>query len=100
MDRKGTDKPEPDVAVVDHDDVIEGKVGLYREHGPCETIVVAEQERVHATVHARDTGVWTCRALTGLGDDLVVPSAGLACKVANLYRDTRWQPRRGRGDRP
>ncbi|AWN53007.1 hypothetical protein DK412_16395 [Methylobacterium sp. 17Sr1-1] len=78
---------------------IDVKVRLYREHGPCRAILVAEQERVHVTVQAREAGGWTCHVLTDLDDDLAVPSAGLFCRVGDLYRDTRWQPRRGRAHR-
>lgn len=126
MERNGATKPEPDVAVVDYDDVVGGKrftdaatllaevvsstdedltpvsgarwidvkVRLYREHGPCQNILVVEQERVHVTLHAREAGGWTCRVLTGLDDDLALPATGLTYKVGDLYRDTRWQPRR------
>lgn len=132
MDRTGTYRPEPDVAVVDYDAVVEGerftdaayllaevisstdedltpvsgarwidvKVRLYQAHAPCEVILVAEQERVHVTVHMRESGGWTHRMLAGLDDDLVIPSAGLACRVADLYRDTRWHPRRSRTHQP
>lgn len=78
---------------------IDVKVRLYREHGPCRAILVVLQERVHVTVQAREAGGWPCRVLTDLDDDLVIPSAGLACRVGDLYRDTRWQPRRNRAHR-
>ncbi|TGE02363.1 hypothetical protein [Methylobacterium nonmethylotrophicum] len=79
---------------------IDVKVRLYREHGPCETMVVAEQERVHVSVYTRDAGGWTCRVLTDLEADLAIPAAGLACTVGDLYRDTRRRPRPGRDRRP
>ncbi|WP_133123334.1 hypothetical protein [Methylobacterium frigidaeris] len=74
-------------------------VRLYREHDPCQAILVAEQESVHVTVHLRDAGGWTHRVSTGLDDDRAIPSAGLLCKVGDLHRDTRWQPRRARSHR-
>lgn len=132
MERNGAYRPEPDVAVVEYDDVVGGKrftdrayllaevvsstdedltpvsgerwidvkVRLHQAHAPCEAIVVAEQERVHVTVHLRTAGGWTCRVLAGLDDEVAIPSAGLACPIADLYRDTRWHPRRARADRP
>jgi hypothetical protein len=75
------------------------KVRLYREHGPRRAILVVEQERVPVTVHAREAAGWTTMTLAGLDDDLAIPSAGLACKVGQLSRDTRWQPRRRRACR-
>lgn len=132
MEKNGGYKPEPDVAVVDYDDVInqkrftdtayllaevvsstdedltpvrgerwiDVKVRLYRENTPCEAILVLEQERVSVTLHARDAKGWTSRELTGLDDDLAIPSMGLTCKVGDFYKDTRWQPRPTRAPRP
>ena len=73
---------------------IDGKVRLYRAHTPCQAIIVAQQERVCVMVYSR--GVqdgWVVQALTGLDAALEIPSAGLSCRVGDLYRDTRWRPR-------
>lgn len=126
MEKQGGYKPEPDVAVVDYDAVlnqarftdkayllaevvsktdedltpirgerwIDVKVRLYRAHTPCQAILVVEQERVCVMIHAREAGQgWVVRTLTRLDDPLAIRSAGLACRVGDLYRDTRWQPR-------
>ncbi len=92
----GTDE---DVTPVGGERWIDVKVRLYRAHAPCEAIVVVEQEQVRVTVHGRGPGGWTCRTFADLDDELVLPTAGLTCKIGDLYRDTRWQPRPSRRNR-
>lgn len=72
---------------------IEVKRRLYLAHPPCEAVVIIEQGRVEVRLDIRMRTAWTAIELTDLHDELVLPSFGLRCRVADLYEGTPLQPR-------
>jgi Uma2 family endonuclease len=102
--------PEPDVAVIREDenpdpryadrfylvaevlsdsdkDIIDSKRDIYRAHASCICILLVRQDRVEITVEQRAADGWHSRTL-GAADELVSNEFGLACPVADVYRDT------------
>ena len=67
---------------------IEVKRRLYRAHPPCEAVVVVEQTRVELRVDLRTETGWKTIELTRLEEELVLPTFGLRCPVADLYAST------------
>src|SRR5262245_41504916 len=102
--------PEPDVAVIREDEnpdpryadrfylvaeilsdgdkgVIESKRDMYRAHPSCTCILLVRQGRLEITVERRTADGWRSQVLHA-ADELTVPEFGLACLVAEVYRDT------------
>jgi hypothetical protein len=108
--------PEPDVVVVDAGDdderysdrfyfvaeiasrsdreTVESKCEIYKRHPDCRCVLVIQQDHIDVEISVlRDAG--RARAcLTDAADQLVLEEFGLHCRVADLYRGTRLQPRR------
>lgn len=67
---------------------IELKRRLYRDHGFAEAVLTIEQDTADVRVDRRRAEGWTSDRLTALSARLVLPSFGLDCSLADLYRGT------------
>jgi Uma2 family endonuclease len=61
---------------------------LYLAHAPCEAVVLVDPFRIEITVDLRTEEGWTSERLTNLDEELIVPSCGLRCPVADVYAGT------------
>jgi Uma2 family endonuclease len=69
---------------------------IYLEHEPCEAVLMIEQDRIEVRVDLKTVAGWQSATLDGPGSELVLPSFGLRCLVADLYEGTPLHPRAGR----
>lgn len=70
------------------------KIAFYRTHPYNHFIILFEQERVSVEVHRRrDGGEWFKEEFTGADDVLELEGIGEVCTVADVYEDTRFDPR-------
>lgn len=67
---------------------IDAKARIYRAHPPCEAVVVVEQHRIDVRLWRRSGTSWEETVLTRPEDRLRLPTCGLDCAVAGLYRGT------------
>lgn len=67
---------------------IDAKTRLYQAHRHCEAIIVVEQHRLEATLSRRSGEAWQTWALTHPDETLELPTCGLTCRLADLYRGT------------
>ena len=67
---------------------IEAKTRIYQAHAPCEAVVAVEQQRMEARLWLRSGGRWWATVLTRPEDTVRLPTCGLACTLADLYRGT------------
>jgi Uma2 family endonuclease len=72
---------------------IEVKRRLYLAHEPCEAVLIIEQTRIEVRVDVRTEAGWTSAKLSNAADELLLPSFGLRCRVADIYNGTPLQPR-------
>jgi len=114
-------RPEPEIAVVDADidttrwgvdrfylivevrsasdrePLFGSKLDFYKAHPHCRWIVVVEQDRIEAAIHARaEDGKWTRRRLKRVSDLLSFGEIGEVCTLGDLYRHTNLDPARRR----
>jgi Uma2 family endonuclease len=78
---------------------IEVKRRLYLAHRPCEAVIIVEQSRVEVRLDLRTEQGWKSSKLTNPDDELVLPTFGLRCSVADLYEGTPHRPRQRGGRR-
>ena len=78
---------------------IEVKRRLYREHVPCEAVVVIQEDRIDVLVDVKTATGWQSERLTALDQLMIMPRFGLKCSVADLYRNTPLTLRQGTGKR-
>ena len=67
---------------------IEVKRRIYLAHPASEAVVIVEQDRVEVRLDVRTGAGWTSSTLKRLDDELILPSFGLRCRVADLYAGT------------
>lgn len=67
---------------------IDAKARIYQAHPPCEAVVVVEQHRMEVRLWRRSGAVWDGTVLNRPGDAFRLPTCGLDCAVADLYRGT------------
>jgi Uma2 family endonuclease len=122
----GEFRPEPDVAVIDADyepdqrfverayllaEIVSATDGtrvpdtdarwidvkrtIYLDHAACEAVLIIEQDRMEVRLDIKSPSGWSSQAL-GAADDLMLPTFGPQCAVADLYEGTPLQPRRKR----
>jgi hypothetical protein len=58
-------------------------------------VLIIEQDRMEVRLDTKSPSGWSSQAL-GAADDLMLPTFGLQCAVADLYEGTPLQPRRKR----
>jgi len=106
--------PDPDVVVVDAGDderysdrfylaaeivsssdrkTVESKREIYKRHPDCRCVLVIQQDRIEVSAAILTDAGWAERRLDKAADQLVLEQFGLRCGVADLYHDTRLQPR-------
>jgi Uma2 family endonuclease len=64
------------------------KIETYERLAPCEAIVVVEQERFAVRVATRTEAGWSAATVEGPDAILAIPSAGLNCRLAEVYART------------
>lgn len=69
------------------------KRAMYRQHVPCEAVIVVEQDRIEVQVDSRTKDGWQTRTLSGIDSEVALPAFGLRCPVGELYRGTPLQRR-------
>ena len=72
---------------------IEVKRRLYLAHEFCEAVLIIEQSRMEVRADIRTEAGWTSAMLADPAEELLLPSFGLRCRVADLYNGTPLQPR-------
>jgi len=112
-----TFNPEPDLTVIDRDvaldqiyaerfyivvevlstsdkpGVIAAKLDYYKSHAPCLAGLFVRQDRVEATLHARETDGWCERVLSDGDAPILLPEVGAIGPLGACYRDTPLGPR-------
>ena len=111
-------RPEPEVTVIDTDTdpdqnyasafylvmevpsasdrggVLNAKVDFYKGHPTNLFVVIVEQDDQSVILHRRiGPDVWDRIELNAPEDDLVLPGIGTVCTLAELYENTRFDPR-------
>ena len=61
------------------------KIETYEKLASCEAIVVVEQERFAARVSVRAEAGWSVETVEGPDAVLAISSAGLSCRLAEIY---------------
>ena len=64
------------------------KLAGYQALPMCDVVLLIEQRVVAVTLAIRDAGGWITRRLTDPGERLILPAAGLDCRVVDLYART------------
>lgn len=67
---------------------IEAKTRIYQAHPPCEAVIVVEQHRMEVRLSQRSGTTWESATLMRPEDVVRLPTCGLECTVADLYRGT------------
>ncbi len=67
---------------------VDVKAALYRMHGPCQAVLVIEQERVQIRLWVRSGEDWHESRLSDLSERLHIPCCGLSCDVGEIYAKT------------
>ncbi len=67
---------------------IDAKTRLYQAHASCEAVLAVEQHRLEARLSLRSGTGWRTTVLTRPGDPVRLPTCGLDCRLADLYRGT------------
>ena len=67
---------------------IEAKTRIYQAHPPCEAVVAVEQHRMEVRLSRRSGAQWDRMVLSRPEDGLRLPTCGLDCTAADLYRGT------------
>jgi Uma2 family endonuclease len=73
---------------------------LYLAHEPCATVLLIDPYRIDIKIDRRARDGWIAGKLTGLGDELNIPSCGLCCLVADIYEGTPLNRRHGNRRNP
>jgi hypothetical protein len=63
-------------------------------HETCSCVLTIQQDRQEVRVDLRTGTGWQEQVLANPDDLLVLPDFGLRCKLSELYRGTRLQPRK------
>jgi Uma2 family endonuclease len=61
---------------------------LYLAHVHCAAVILIDPYRIEIKIDRRAKAGWISETLTGLGDELRIPSCGLRCFVADVYEGT------------
>lgn len=82
----GGSRPEQ-VVGADKPHVLAAKLGYYKLHDHCRSVLLVRQDRIEAELHRRDAGGWDVVTLTEPGDRIVLPELGDIGPLGELYRD-------------
>jgi Uma2 family endonuclease len=72
---------------------IDVKRQIYLAHEACEALLMIEQDRIEVRLDARMRDGWQSSEFRDPTAELVLPTFGLRCRVADLYQGTPLQPR-------
>jgi Uma2 family endonuclease len=61
---------------------------LYLAHAPCEAVILIDPYRIEVKIDLRGEDGWVSETLTSLDQQLMMPSCGLECLVADVYEGT------------
>ncbi len=67
---------------------IDAKTRIYQAHPHCEAVIVVEQHQMEARLVQRSGSIWRTTVLTEAADELTLPTCGVICRLADLYRGT------------
>lgn len=67
---------------------IEVKTERYRALPRCEAVLIAEQDRMDATLHLRGPDGWSERHMIDPDEEIAIPLVGLVCRLRDFYLRT------------
>ena len=71
---------------------IDVKQQIYLAHDACEALLMIEQDRIEVRADIRTPSGWHAVQLRAPADELLLPTFGLRCRVADFYHGTPLQP--------
>lgn len=83
----GGNRPEQ-IAGADQPHVLAAKLGYYKLHEHCRSVMVVRQDRIEADLQLREADGWSVVKLSQAEDRIVLPELGDIGPLGELYRDT------------